>query len=210
MKLNKKVVAVAVLLVAGIALANVFNSKSYHKGGIDLSNDLASKDTASTFAVTSDTTATVMTSSVAAITLSPTATPGANDLIVEVNNAAGSSLWSVDLEGDVAQAGIASFTGGIAAGGGETITVIRACTLTDLDIGAAGAGAAAVVTGSCTGATLGDACQIGPVQDDAAWDEGSLTCFVESAGVVKLVYHADASGGDPAATNDYKVVLTRF
>jgi hypothetical protein len=45
------------------------------------------------------------------------------------------------------------------------------------------------------------------MQDDAAWDEGGLTRFVESSGSVKIIYHADASGGDPGASNTYRISL---
>lgn len=69
--------------------------------GIVLETDLNSDRTTATFSITSDTTAATMSTTVAAITLAPTATPDANDLILEVNSAAAASLFTVDLEGDV-------------------------------------------------------------------------------------------------------------
>lgn len=65
------------------------------------STDLDFTDTASTGTIISDTSASTATSTVAAITLAPTATLDANDLVVEVNNAAAGHLLGLDLEGDL-------------------------------------------------------------------------------------------------------------
>lgn len=68
---------------------------------ITMDGDLNNDTTTGTFDITSDTTAATMSTTVAAITFAPTATPDANDLLLELNDAAGSTLFSVDLEGDV-------------------------------------------------------------------------------------------------------------
>lgn len=103
------------------------------------------------------------------------------------------------------------FKGGVSIGTtGTLLTHIRRVQVDNLDLSAAGAGVQSVVTTTgVTGVALGDNCQVAPLQDDAAWDEGNLNCFVESAGTIKLQYHSDSTGGDPAATNDYIFTLTR-
>lgn len=88
------------------------------------------------------------------------------------------------------------------------VAAIKSCSKVDLNIPAAGANETAVVTTSCLGAALGEIIMVAPQQDDPCWDEGTLTVFVESANTVKLVFHADVTGCDPAATNDY--VFTWF
>lgn len=161
---QKRFATLALVLVAGLALAaNIDNAKRYLKGGIDVWNDIAGKDTTSTFAITSDTTAATMTSSVAAITLAPTATPGANDLVLEVNDAAGNSLFSVDNEGDVVFAGtlacgVGAITGDIsltgndltATGTGQTFNVVSAAVdgTTSGTVGAITLKASANITGT--------------------------------------------------------------
>ena len=72
-----------------------------NEGDLFLDGDINSDVTTSSFDITSDTTAATMSTTVAAITLAPTATPDANDLVFEINSAAGTSLFTVDLEGDV-------------------------------------------------------------------------------------------------------------
>lgn len=89
------------------------------------------------------------------------------------------------------------------------IRAILTCTPT-IDIGAAGAAATVVATGSCPGLALGDVVlPPAPSADSAAWDEGPLTAFAESANTVKLVYHADATGGDPASMVYYITFIKR-
>lgn len=82
-------------------------------GGTAITSTLAFTGTATTNSITSDTTAATATSSIAAITMAPTAVLGANDLVVEVNSSAGTSLMSVDLEGDVLTGGTITSTGDI-------------------------------------------------------------------------------------------------
>ena len=78
-------------------------------------------------------------------------------------------------------------------------------TLTDLDIPSAVA-TCTTVTGTVT-CTVGEHVEITPLQDDAAWDTGTLLVFCESANVVKVTYCAPVSG-NPAATNDYFIDVT--
>lgn len=95
--------------------------------------------------------------------------------------------------------------GGIAVGsGGTTVEALKCTQVDNQDIGAAAANAVAVKAVTVTGVALTDALiSCTPVQDDAAYDDGSLTCFIEATDTVKLVYNADDTGGNPAATNDY-------
>jgi len=79
------------------------------------------------------------------------------------------------------------------------------CQLDNLDIPSAAASVQANITGTCTGVALGTHVNIAPLQDDAAWDDGTLGAFVESANTVKVTFTADTTGGDPAATNDYEI-----
>lgn len=89
------------------------------------------------------------------------------------------------------------------------ISAIRTCAPT-VNIGAAAAAATVVATGSCPGLALGDVVlPPAPAADDVAWDEGPLTAFAESANTVKLVYHADATGGDPANMIYYITFIKR-
>lgn len=90
------------------------------------------------------------------------------------------------------------------------IAAIRTCDCQNIDIPTAAAGVQTNVTCACIGVALGDVIVgIGPQQDDAAFDDGLLTGFVESANVVKIQYTADTTGGDPAATNDYFVTYIK-
>lgn len=95
---------------------------------------------------------------------------------------------------------------------GDTINklaAIRTCNPT-VDIGAAAAATTVVATGTCSGIAVGDVIVgIGPAADDAAWDEGVLSGFAESANTVKLQYHADATGGDPASMVYYITYIKR-
>lgn len=149
------------------------------------------------------TNAATASSTVAVVTVMAENAIDANDLLFNVEQSDGTNRFTVDVEGD----GV--LTGGLAIGGGSAVAKFIADTTAAIDLGAAGAGAAVVATDAVTDATVGDLCQVAPSADDAAWDEGSLTCFVESAGSVKIVYHADASGGDPASMT-FKILLTRF
>lgn len=85
------------------------------------------------------------------------------------------------------------------------VATIKACQLDNLDVPTAAANVCTAITGTCTGVALGTHVDIAPQQDDAAWDEGHLDVFVESTNTVKVVYCADATGADPAATNDYQI-----
>ena len=90
------------------------------------------------------------------------------------------------------------------------LAAIRTCKMASVNIGAAAAATTVVATGTCTGVAVGDSITaVSPSADDAAWDEGPLTAFVESANTIKLVYHADASGGDPASMDYYITFIKR-
>jgi hypothetical protein len=85
------------------------------------------------------------------------------------------------------------------------VTVIRACQIDNLVLATAAANVCVTATATCAGVALGTHIDIAPQQDDAAWDEGQLDAFVESANTVKVTYCADATGADPADTNDYQI-----
>ena len=92
---------------------------------------------------------------------------------------------------------------------GTEIVKVDSFVTAATNIGAGAANVAVPVTVARVGAALGNDCSVVPLLDDAAWDEGSLTCYVESADVVKIVYHPDATGGDPADMT-YRVTLLQF
>lgn len=95
--------------------------------------------------------------------------------------------------------------GGIQIGSaGTQLNSVKVVQVDDQNVGAAAASTTVTLAVTVTGVALGDALlSCTPVQDDAAWDECSLSCFIEAADTVKLIVHADATGCDPAATNDY-------
>lgn len=99
---------------------------------------------------------------------------------------------------------------GKATGTGDLITAVIVKQVDNLNPGAAATNALVVTTTTVTGAALGDLCLIAPVQDDAALDDMTLTCFVESADTVKVQWHADVTGATPAATTDFRIFLLRF
>jgi hypothetical protein len=92
---------------------------------------------------------------------------------------------------------------------GTEIVKVHSEVSASINFDAASAGAAVVATDAVTGAALGNDCSVVPLLDDAAWDNGTLTCYVESANVVKLVFHADDTGADPAAMT-YRITLLQF
>lgn len=105
-----------------------------------------------------------------------------------------------------------NFKGGMSVGNGGTLLVkVKCVEVADQDIPSAAAATTVVKAVTVTGVALGDALiSFTPKQDDAAYDEGSLSAFIEAADTVKLVYHADATGGDPAATNDFEFCWIDF
>jgi hypothetical protein len=68
-----------------------------------------------------------------------------------------------------------------------------------IDIGSVAANTIVTGTVTITGAALGDIAFITPTADDAAFDNITLTAFVESANTVKWVAQGDGTGGDPAS-----------
>jgi hypothetical protein len=276
------ILGIGLFFVAGIALAaNIDNAKRYLKGGIDVWNDIAGKDTTSTMLISSDTSNATATSTVGTITLKATEDIASSDLVVDVQSSAAAHLLSVNELGDLtilddfvfgggdvrgSSSGVNYFTsqtddattsttvasisfralinitngdlvmnvensagdnlltvseqgaltalttvtattGLIVGSGGSTIAKYVTAVTGATDIASAAASSTSTATAAVSGAALGDICSVSPMQDDAAWDEGGLTCFVESSGSVKIVYHADSSGGDPGASNTYRISL---
>jgi hypothetical protein len=276
------ILGIGLFFVAGIALAaNIDNAKRYLKGGIDVWNDIAGKDTTSTMLISSDTSNATATSTVGTITLKATEDIASGDLVVNVQSSVGTNLFGVNELGDVEIPGDFIFGGGdirgsstgvnywasmtndattsptvaalslralinitngdlvfnvensagdnlltvneqgavtalttvtattglIVGSGGSTIAKYVTAVTGATDISSAAASSTSTATAAVSGAVLGDICSVSPMQDDAAWDEGGLTCFVESSGSVKIIHHADASGGDPGASNTYRISL---
>jgi len=100
----------------------------------------------------------------------------------------------------------------LAIGGGTAIVKHVSVVVLNLDIGAASANQCVVVTTNLAGVTeaLGDMVSIVPTVDDAAWDNGSLTAFVESADVTKVVWCTDADATDPDAGNDFRFNVWQY
>lgn len=166
-------------------------------------NDITGTGTTTTLNIISDAVDATTSATVGAITLKASVNIANTDLVLDVQDSAAAHAFTVD------EAGLATALTGLKIGTGTALTAAIGVTTGALDIGAAGANAAVVGTEVVTGAALGDLCQMRPLLDDAAWDEGNLTCFVESAGVVKWQYMADDTGGNPASMT-YKILVMRF
>lgn len=174
-------------------------------GGVSFTGGtLALGATASTNTITSASLDATTSGTVAAITLAAGVNITATDLVLNVEDSSGTNLLTVAENGNTVAAGTLTF-----GASGTAMAAHLHATATDLDIGTAGAGSAVTADVVFTGAALGDICNIAPLQDDAAWDEGTLTCFVEGTDDVKVIFHADGTGADPAATNDYIVMLIK-
>lgn len=89
--------------------------------------------------------------------------------------------------------------GGAYVGNTTTKIVKHISSLVTVDLAAAAASTCSVTTATLTGAALGDQVVCTPTADDAALDEGTFSCFVESANTVKIAYCADATGGNVAS-----------
>lgn len=97
----------------------------------------------------------------------------------------------------------------VAIGGGTAVTKVEKATTAAIDLGDLVAAGCSVATSNVIAdAALGDTVSVSPLLDDAAWDTGSLTAFVESAGVIKITYCAPASGAPASMT--YNLALTKF
>lgn len=88
-------------------------------------------------------------------------------------------------------------------------------TTAAIDLASAAAGTC--VTGTTTAiaqtVALGDTVIVNPSLDDAAWDIGSLTAFVETAGTpgtIKIVYCNNSAGASDPASMTYKVTVLKF
>lgn len=191
-------------------------------------NDINGTGTTTTMMIKSSTPDGVTTATVAGIT-NQCANITATDACYVIEDSGGTNLLTVLENGNTAIAGAATvggtlgvtgasaLTGALAANGGASIGTggtavakVLSSVTAAIDIGTAGAGVAVTADATVAGAALGNNCFIAPMEDDAAWDEGDLSCFVEGENDVKIVYHADASGGDPAGTNTYRITLVQF
>lgn len=65
-------------------------------------------------------------------------------------------------------------------------------------------------TDAVAGVALGDTVIVNPSADDAAWDGGNLTAFVEGAGSVKIVYCNNTAGALDPASMTYRVTVIQF
>jgi hypothetical protein len=140
-----------------------------------------------TNSLVSSTSATAMTSSVAAWTLSPSATPAANDLVLEVNDDQGASLFSVDVEGDVVFAGTLTCSSSVvdltlsgndmtASGTGQSFNIVSAT-----NDATTSSTVAAITLSTSTNVTAGDL--VLEVNDSAA---ASLLSVTEQGDVYQL------------------------
>ena len=94
--------------------------------------------------------------------------------------------------------------------GGTSITAVISAVTDAIDLGAAGVNACVSGTSYVlANVVLGNNVMVSPLLDDAAWDAGSLTAFVESTGVIKIIYCADGTGADPASMT-YRVTVLQF
>ena len=79
-----------------------------------------------------------------------------------------------------------------------------------IDLASATAGVCVVATDAVTNAALGDTVTVNPSLDDAGWDIGGLTAFVESAGVVKITYCNNSAGASDVAAMTYRLTILQF
>ena len=116
--------------------------------------DMTSSHTTQTFNQVSQTSAATCTSSIAAITLAPSATLDANDLVLEVNAvSAGTSVLTVDLEGDGVFAGDLALAGnGLTCSGTGAVCLVSS----GANDGATSTTAAAIELKSTVNVTDGD------------------------------------------------------
>lgn len=128
-----------------------------------------------------------------------------------IEDSTGACVLKVLENGNGSVTGSFAAPGGVAIGSsGTNIVKVASAVTAAIDIGSASANAAVTADATVSGAALGNHCLIAPVEDDAAWDEGTLTCFVEGSNDVKIVYQADDSGGNPGASNTYRITLIQF
>ena len=221
------------------AAANVFKLPVYFQNGFTVvggtatwtesdvtfgGGDLTSSHTTQTANIISATSAATATSAIAAITLAPSATLAANDLVFEVNSAAGTSLLSVDLEGDALLAGALAATGAISgasvSSAASTLLYADAGTVwahTALKVGATGTPVGtsyaasytidfAGVTDVCedsaaqtlTGAAVNDVCVVGaPASGPHA--NSWFTCYVSAADAIKIRHCGHGATGNIAS-----------
>ncbi len=111
-------------LTAGFLVKGGYNTID---GPFALTNVLALKGTGTNL-ITSDTTAANASTTVGAFTLKPTATLGANDLVLDVQSGAAAHLLTVDLEGDTALGGNLTVAGGTTALTGTGTNLITSAT----------------------------------------------------------------------------------
>lgn len=164
-------------------------------GGGDITSSLVSQS----FNLTSATQASTASSTVAACTVAPSATLDANDLVLEVNSAAGTSLFSIDLEGDSAVLGDVSISGGdITTPGGATGAAGTALAGT-IGNGGNGSGATAGGAGGAVSWTSGTGGTGGT--SGASGQGGALTILCGAGGVAGTTTGAASVGGALALTS---------
>lgn len=79
-----------------------------------------------------------------------------------------------------------------------------------IDLASAAANTCVTATDAVTNSALGNSVMVQPSADDAAWDIGSLTAFVETAGTVKIVYCNNSAGASDPAAMTYRLTLLQF
>ena len=119
-----------------------------------------------------------------------------------------------DATGTVQLSGNALSGTSINLGGTTLLDVLNAVTAA---IDLASAAANTCVTGTSTAVTqtiaLGDTVIVSPSADDAAWDIGSLTAFVEAAGTpgtIKIVYCNNSAVASDPASMTYELTVLQF
>lgn len=99
--------------------------------------------------------------------------------------------------------------------GGTTLLDALSATTAAIDLVSAGANTCVTDTSTAIAQTtaLGDTVIVTPSADDAAWDIGSLTAFVETAGTpgtVKIVYCNNSAGASDPASMTYRITVLQF
>jgi len=148
---------------------------------------------------------------------------GANNLMTITD---GGAVGNVNVTGTLNSAGafsvatnkltVAAGTGNTAVagtltvGGGTAVAKVISEITAAINLGSAAANTCVVDTAAVTGAALGDAVIVSPLIDDAAWDTGSLTAFVEGPASVKIVYCNPTVGVVDPGSMTYRLTIIQF
>lgn len=176
------------------------NQEHWYMTGL---GQLTGADGATTTTIASDTAATTTTASIASITLRPTVVLTANDLVLNVENSAGTNLFTVDQEGDGV---IATLAAPVVksdtiqdSGGNSRLNMTGSATTTLVGVVANGAGAIAIrsipdTTYTTAGATIHDfhsgAAVVSRVDKDGFYIQPAQTVTIAN----------DGAGSAPAST----------